>query len=368
MQPARNATPVEVRRALQASRESIRTLARRYGLNPKTVAKWRGRASLENRRPGPARRSTALSAAEEALVEQFCRVAPLPLDEALIALRTEIQQLSRSTLYRCLRRHGLAGPDAKPRPYRKETAVALTKLLERQLNPDALHTEPIRTTNYRNEEAPAASPQPRPKAREATRDAILEAARILLSKYGPEGLSLSQVARTAGVNRGTLYQHFASRDALIKASAEQVSQKLFDAIFGAIGSPGKRPVEDVDVADLTDRLAYFAMDNPALSQAWLFQVLSSPEPASDMFWREYEGSTEKFTRTPRAKPNVDSAVLTVIMLAGASLWPVWARAHAGPGKDLRPYARRFAQECLRISMYGNLRAEYYPQIAERLQT
>ena len=62
---------------------------------------------------------------------------------------------------------------------------------------------------------------------ERTREAILEAARTRLAKDGPEGLSLSEVAHLAGVNRGTAYQHFETRDKLIKATAQWVSDKLF---------------------------------------------------------------------------------------------------------------------------------------------
>lgn len=50
---------------------------------------------------------------------------------------------------------------------------------------------------------------------ERNRAQILDAARALLVDGGD--LSLSQVARTAGVGQGTLYRHFADRDALIGA-------------------------------------------------------------------------------------------------------------------------------------------------------
>ncbi|PYE91128.1 hypothetical protein C8J35_1654 [Rhizobium sp. PP-F2F-G38] len=42
-----SATTTEaVRRAIQSSQESLRSLSRRYGINQKTVAKWKKRASL----------------------------------------------------------------------------------------------------------------------------------------------------------------------------------------------------------------------------------------------------------------------------------------------------------------------------------
>src|SRR6201987_6486912 len=75
---------------------------------------------------------------------------------------------------------------------------------------------------------------------EGTREAILEAARTRLAADGPEGRSLSEVAHLAGVNRGTAYQHFETREKLIKATAQWVSDKLFRAVFGDPETIGER--------------------------------------------------------------------------------------------------------------------------------
>lgn len=200
----------------------------------------------------------------------------------------------------------------------------------------------------------------------ATREVILEAARALLAKDGPEGISLSEVAKLAGVNRGTAYQHFETRENLIEATAASVSDAMFRAVFGDPETLGERTVGDVDIAALTDRLTNFAMDNPELGRIWLLQLLSLPDPTTDPFWREYEGSLERFVQTDLAEEGVDAEVLSVITLAGVFLWPVWARSHAKGDDDRRALARRFAQEMLRLSMYGSLAAECFPQIAERL--
>ena len=192
--------------------------------------------------------------------------------------------------------------------------------------------------------------------------------RTRLAIDGPEGLSLSEVAHLAGVNRGTAYQHFETREKLIQATAEWVSDKLFRAVFGDPETIGERRVEQVDVAELTDRLANFAMDNPELCRVWLLQVLSSSDPSSDPFWKEYVGSQGRFAQTDLAQPGVDWEVLSVIMLSGVFMWPVWARAHAGSDKERRALARRFAQEALRVSMYGSMRPEQFPGIAERLKS
>lgn len=199
-----------------------------------------------------------------------------------------------------------------------------------------------------------------------TREAILQAARKCLAHDGPEGLSLAEVARIAGVNRGTAYQHFETRDKLIEATAAGVSERLFEAVFGVVGATSERQAGAVDIAALTDRLAGFAMSNPELCRAWLLKVLSSPEPANDLFWREYLSSAMRFDRTEFSRGNVDTEVLSVIMLAGIFLWPIWAHAQYGGQQSLDRKAQRFAEESLRLSMYGNLNPERYPQIAERL--
>lgn len=200
----------------------------------------------------------------------------------------------------------------------------------------------------------------------ATREDILEAARTVLAKDGPEGISLSEVAKLAGVNRGTAYQHFETREKLIEATTASVSDTMFRAVFGDPETMGVRSVEHVDTADLTDRLTNFAMDNPELCRIWLLQVLSSPDPTSDPFWREYEGSLERFTQTNLAQDGVDAEVLSVITLAGAFLWPVWARSHAQGDEERRALARRYSQEMLRLSLYGSMQSDRFPDIAERL--
>ena len=58
-----------IRAAIQRSKAPLKELAARYGLNQKTVAKWRKRSFLEDAPMGPkAPRSTVLTAEEEAMV------------------------------------------------------------------------------------------------------------------------------------------------------------------------------------------------------------------------------------------------------------------------------------------------------------
>src|SRR6202046_4014826 len=96
-----SATTTEaIRRAIQHSQASLRALAKRYGINPKTVAKWRGRSSVADLRTGRKDAgSTVLSVEEEAVIVAFRRHTLLPLDDCLYALQPTIPHLTRSSLH-----------------------------------------------------------------------------------------------------------------------------------------------------------------------------------------------------------------------------------------------------------------------------
>jgi len=98
-----------VRAAIQRSQASLAQLSRELGINPKTVAKWRKRTTVEDMKTGPSEpRSTVLTEAEEAMVVAFRRHTLLPLDDCLYALQPSIPHLTRSALHRCLQRHGIS--------------------------------------------------------------------------------------------------------------------------------------------------------------------------------------------------------------------------------------------------------------------
>ena len=80
-----------VRAAIQRSQASLATLSRELGINPKIVAKWRKRATVDDLKTGPkAPNSTTLSEAEEAMVIAFRRHTLLPLDDCLYVMQPTI--------------------------------------------------------------------------------------------------------------------------------------------------------------------------------------------------------------------------------------------------------------------------------------
>ena len=98
-----------IRAAIQRSQASAPELSRTYGLNPKTVLKWKKRTCIEDRKTGPKQpHSTVLSIEEEAIIVAFRRHTLLALDDCLYALQETIPHLTRSSLHRCLQRHGIS--------------------------------------------------------------------------------------------------------------------------------------------------------------------------------------------------------------------------------------------------------------------
>jgi arylsulfatase A-like enzyme len=58
-----------VRAAIQRSQASLTQLSKELGINPKTVAKWHKRTTVEDLKAGPAEpRSTVLTEAEEVMI------------------------------------------------------------------------------------------------------------------------------------------------------------------------------------------------------------------------------------------------------------------------------------------------------------
>jgi len=106
LHPCAKTTP-RIREEIQKSKETIVVLAKKYNLNHKTILKWKHRENFNDRKSGAIKVRSVLTDKEQAIICEFRRVTKLPLDDVFVALKDQITTLSRSNLYRCLRRNGL---------------------------------------------------------------------------------------------------------------------------------------------------------------------------------------------------------------------------------------------------------------------
>lgn len=103
------------------------------------------------------------------------------------------------------------------------------------------------------------------------RQALLEAALIILEKEGEAGLGLRDLARAVGVSAAAPYRHFDSRAALLEALAVTGFQR-FSAAMEAVAS--SNPTDPMAAMGKTYVLF-------ALSNANLFRLMFSPQLKKD---------------------------------------------------------------------------------------
>ena len=102
-------TTAVIRKTIQRSKLTNKALSQKYGINPKTVAKWRKRGFVHDAAMGPKKpSSTVLSKEEEAMCVAFRKHTLLPLDDCLYSLQDIIPHLSRSSLHRLFQRNGIS--------------------------------------------------------------------------------------------------------------------------------------------------------------------------------------------------------------------------------------------------------------------
>ena len=91
------------------------------------------------------------------------------------------------------------------------------------------------------------------------RQALIDAARALLAESGPSGLSLRAAARSAGVSQTAPYRHFASREDMLAAVAEDGFRRLHHRMVASVaGEHSKRALQRIAI-----EYVRFALEYPA---------------------------------------------------------------------------------------------------------
>ncbi len=103
------------------------------------------------------------------------------------------------------------------------------------------------------------------------RQKILEAARTLLKTRPIQKICMDEVAKTAGVGKGTVYRRFEDRASLCRALLHEDAIRLQNEVLAGFGIPYDAP-NLVHLAHLIDALFDFATDNASLlSEALAFE-------------------------------------------------------------------------------------------------
>ncbi len=99
------------------------------------------------------------------------------------------------------------------------------------------------------------------------RNALLDVALRLIAERGPEGFSLREAAREVGVSPGAAYRHFADKEALFLAVAEDGHGRLASSMERAIdrlaSRPGSKPRAVAALTAIGESYVEFAVRHPS---------------------------------------------------------------------------------------------------------
>jgi AcrR family transcriptional regulator len=178
-----------------------------------------------------------------------------------------------------------------------------------------------------------------------SRKALLAAARELFSESGPDALTIVEVAKRAGLNRSTAYQHFRSREELSQAVAEDFALELREMLKEPRG-----------FADQVDFFVHYFSEHPDIGRLWMFHLLAGQDRPKQG-WGAYIQSLEDVADNPESLPGIDAEMLGVIGLTSALVWSVMAQQQSGGAKKAQEDTKRFAAELKRLFLAGTRKPE-----------
>ncbi|MBM4242777.1 MAG: TetR/AcrR family transcriptional regulator [Deltaproteobacteria bacterium] len=194
----------------------------------------------------------------------------------------------------------------------------------------------------------------RPRDPDATHHLILTAAQTMMAEQGPHGLTVSDVARRAGVNRGTAYQHFPTRERLVAAVIERVgrdTKQLLDATAPS------------GLDERIDATVEHFVGNPELVRLSLFRMLAGiPHPSTEL-WEGYVERVRALVASAGTSPDADGDMLAVILLGATMLWSL--RVQSGGARAAT--TRRYLRELKRVMLHGVIRPEQHPDVVAALR-
>jgi AcrR family transcriptional regulator len=116
---------------------------------------------------------------------------------------------------------------------------------------------------------------------QATRAHLIEVATRLFAAHGYDGTSIEAVLAESGVSRGSLYHHFAGKDALFQAVLAQISAEV-----GRLGAEATRDAPDPVAALRGGCLAWIRVaGDPVVQQVML---IDAPAVLGWQRWRELD--------------------------------------------------------------------------------
>ncbi|WHO40195.1 helix-turn-helix domain-containing protein [Sphingobium sp. AP49] len=180
--------------------------------------------------------------------------------------------------------------------------------------------------------------QRRYKSFEDTHQMLIELAVGLIADRGIDALSLSALARAAGVNRTTIYYHFTDRDALVAAVKLWSSQQIVAAFRPELPRQAR-----------IDYVTRFVLENPAIMSLWIEDFIAPGDiRASYPHWDALVSGIGTSLSVAFPDEVIDAEVYCVMLLTSALIGPRVFRHRVAPDLGTEATIARFRQEQQRV--------------------
>lgn len=178
----------------------------------------------------------------------------------------------------------------------------------------------------------------RNKSFDASHQMLIEGAVRLISEKGVEALSISALARAVGLNRATVYYHFADREALLEAVSAWSSSQLVQGFTVSRPQPER-----------IDFVGRFVLENPDLIKLWIDNFVTQGDIRENYpKWDEFVAATARSLGDRAADGEIDVEVYCTMMLTAAIIGPRVFRGRVRPDLDDEAVIDRFRKEHQRI--------------------
>ncbi len=178
--------------------------------------------------------------------------------------------------------------------------------------------KPAKKTPGRSSRSPEAEREPRPPKTDArlakTRKALLDAGQDLLSILSEDGVSIDDIVRQAGVAKGSFYNHFPDKEALVREVYHRLRldvEARVASINVGVDDPARRSCRAFCI------YAKIAIDSPVQARLIARLITNDMSPTADINLGVAADTTQALRSGRYNIPSVDAGVVLKIGLAHA---------------------------------------------------
>ncbi len=180
-----------------------------------------------------------------------------------------------------------------------------------------------------------------PRRRTRTREALLSAARGLMAARSRDGFTVDDIVHTAGVAKGSFYNHFADKQALVDEVCKAIRAKEEGQIAAVNASSAEPAVRIARAMAVYARLALtFPDEARILTNVWV-DALSVDSPMNTGLLHDI---TEGLRTGQLVTPSIEAALLTVVGQTAVLL----SRLQTMTPRE----AASLVQQCIALTLLG----------------